>query len=566
MSKYDFSDFDEPQKSYDFSDFDEQKPQEQPKEESTMRQLARASIDTIVPVAGAIGGAAIAAPGSVGLASIPAGAMGYAAGKQGARLLKHYLLDDPYQEDNAVDLAKQTVGDVGEGVVMETGGALLGKGVEAAAPYVSKAMKPIGEKVMSTADSLAARALGAERATVKKLGDKKVRDVGRFALENNLLKPFSNTDDVILANQSAKQKGGQMMDDVYSQIDGANQSSFNPLETASKVDQQIGGFYRSPINKGETNQLENTLESILLRGDKNIPIKEAQAIKEELGKVANWKNNISITDKEKMAREAYSVVSKDIDAAVEAGAKNIGSEGLLNKLKSGKNLYSNAKAAEELLKNKSAREQGNNLVSLTDSILLGAGGAGSVATGGAGIVPTIAAFGAKKYGEKYGAQQAALALDKVGKAISKTTIKNVPEASKAASNVIVGQFAPRPEAKGVERWIAKGQERVFETDASLDPEYLRQLPKTKQGKDLLIRASEISPKSAQMQRLVEQIKTSEEYKKHLRQKEKSAQGKEPDQSSVKPQMKFPQVLQKDGFTAVVRNINELDEARSEGWA
>lgn len=151
---------------------------------------------------------------------------------------------------------------------------------------------------------------------------------------------------------------------------------------------------------------------------------------------------------------------------------------------------------------------------------------------------------------------------------------NVPEIGaiqKKAAGAIVNGANPAivgagAGVRGVQKWIADGQNKVQEADSSIDKEFLEKFRDSKSGRAVMIRASELEPSSQQMQRVLEQIKTSEEYKKHLKQKEKSAQGKEPDQSSVKPQMKFPQVLQKDGFTAVVRNMNELDEARSEGWA
>ena len=81
----------------------------------------------------------------------------------------------------------------------------------------------------------------------------------------------------------------------------------------------------------------------------------------------------------------------------------------------------------------------------------------------------------------------------------------------------------------------------------------------------MIRASELKPNSPSLQRTVDQIKSSEEYKKFIKEKEKQVQAKEPDQAAA-PKIKFPLVVQKDGYTAVVRNADELSEAKSEGWA
>lgn len=313
--------------------------------------------------------------------------------------------------DNVKDLAIDT----GQGLAL---GAAIGYGAEKASPLIQKGIDKVSSGAKDLSEKMAARALGAERGTIKKLGQDKVQDLGRYALDEGLLSSLGSTEDVIARNAAKKASGGKMMEKVYNSIDEVGEHSFNPLDAAAKVDEKIGGFYRSPINRGETNQLENTLESMLMRGDKNIPLKEAQVLKQELGKVANWKNTLSPTDKEKMAREAYGVVSSQIDEAVNAGMKKIGSDDLLATLKEGKALYGNAKGAETLLENKLAREQGNNLFGLTDSIAAaGAGGYGATT----GDWSTAAGLMVAKKGlQKYGVQNTALGLDKISKGLMKS--------------------------------------------------------------------------------------------------------------------------------------------------
>lgn len=329
-------------------------------------------------------------------------------------------------------LAKDT------GLGMGTGLA-LGYGAGKASPYIEKGITKLGDGAKNLSEKFAARALGAERGTIKKLGADKVQKAGRQALDEGILSPLASTDDVIARNAAVKSRGGGMMDDVYNQIDDAGASTFNPLEVAGKVDDQIGGFYRTPINKGETNQLENTLESILMRGEGNIPLKEAQALKQELGKVANWKNNLNITEKEKMAREAYKIVSQQIDDAASTGAKSIGKEGLEETLTQGKRLYSNSKTAEELLTNKSAREAGNSMFGLTDTIV---GGAGLAYGGTTGDWQTAGGVMLAKKGlQKYGSQNAALVLDKISKSLLKSPqMANLYQKSPAAFQKIVHEL------------------------------------------------------------------------------------------------------------------------------
>lgn len=132
--------------------------------------------------------------------------------------------------------------------------------------------------------------------------------------------------------------------------------------------------------------------------------------------------------------------------------------------------------------------------------------------------------------------------------------------------VIGSGMATSAGLKGVEKWMANGQQRVIETDSSLDPQFLERYQKSKNGRNDLIRAGELKPGSNQMNQMIQKIKSSEEYKQFQKEKEKQDQGKEPDQAKAAPKIKFPLVVQKDGFTAVVRNQSELEEAKGEGWA
>lgn len=316
-------------------------------------------------------------------------------------------------------------------------GGALGKAVDVASPYIQKGIEKVGGGAKDLAEKFAARALGAERGTIKKLGADKVMQAGRQALDEGVISPLASTEDMLARNSALKSKGGEMMGKAYQAIDDAGASTFNPLDAAANVEQELGGFYRSPINRGETNQLENTLESILMRGDAdkvipgtgNIPLRAAQDLKQELGKVANWKNNLNITDKEQMARDAYRIISDHIDDAVAKGSDAIEQAGLSEALNTGKSLYSNASASEQLLDNKLAREQGNKLLGITDWGLLGGGLGAAVPTGGASIPATMAMTAAKKGLERYGSQNAALGLDKISKALMKS-----PKMAELATN------------------------------------------------------------------------------------------------------------------------------------
>jgi hypothetical protein len=347
----------------------------------------------------------------------------------------------------AADTAKGAGFGAGAGAV----GYGIGKGLQSLANgSASKGLK-------DAAEFASARAQGAERGTVKSLGADKVKEIGRYGLDEGVVTPLASTEDMIARNDAIKARGGKMMGEVYKAIDDAGQSSFNPLDTAVKIEDKIGDFWRSPINRGETKQLENTLESVLMRGDKELPLNEAQTLKEELSKVANWKNKVNVTDKEKMARDAYGVVSDEIDRATQSGADKIGSQDLLQKLQNGRRLYSGAKGSETLLENKQAREIGNKLFGITDAAVAGPAIAAAPFTHGASLLAGVPITLAKKGIEKYGNQMFAVGADKIS-----NKLVNAPEA--------FGKFAPILQAAA-----QKGGQALAATNLMLqkDPEYLK---------------------------------------------------------------------------------------------
>ncbi len=367
--------------------------------------------------------------------------------------------------------ADLTKGEVGQSAI-DTGlgvgtGAVLGKGLERAAPYVDKGISYAGDKLGDLADRFAARALGAERGTIKSLGFDKVKAAGRQALDEGILSPLANTDDLIARNEALKSRGGEMMGEAYKAIDDAGASTFNPHLVANDVEKELGGFYRSPLNRGETSQFNNTIDAIKMRapgmGDyaidapvnNTIPLTQAQSLKEELGRAANWKNKLTVTPKEQLAREAYGIVSKSIDDAVEKGSGAIQSAGLSDVLSQGKNLYSKASTADQLLNNKQAREQGNKILGLTDWGVLGAGAAAAPLTGGASIPATIAVEATKKGLEKYGAQNAALGLDKISKSLMSSPgmaalAQKSPEVFAQIARKMADKVKPESEGKSIE--------------------------------------------------------------------------------------------------------------------
>lgn len=362
--------------------------------------------------------------------------------------------------------ADLTKGDVG-GVVKDTavGGAIggaVGGVANAVAPVVGGALTSAAERLggglNASAEGLAARALGAERGSIRALrgGAPEAREAGRYALDNKVITPFASTEDKIAATEALRSKAGEGMGNVYKTLDQQATPAFNPLDTATNIENKIGDFYRSPINKGETAQLENTLESVLMRGDEPIPLTKAQELKEELGKVANWKGNIAPTEKNKMANEAYHVVSEDIDNAVAKGAQEINDPNLLNTFKGFKQDYGKTKTLESFLEKKQASEQGNKIFGLKSGVASAVGGAIG------GIPGAAIGFGAEKAVGKYGMNIAATGVDRLAKIVN-----TAPET--------FGKFAPALKEAAARGGSALGTTSFLLQQTS--PEYQEMLKK-----------------------------------------------------------------------------------------
>ena len=269
---------------------------------------------------------------------------------------------------------------------------------------VAGELLPMGvQGVRNFSQNRAAAALGAERGTIKTLGVKNIRGAGQQALDEGVVTPFSDTTDMMMRNKDVKAKGWDKMSGVIKEIDDSGQKLFSPRAAADALEAKSAVDWRSPINKSEASQFDNTIEAILVRGDNTISLTEAHALRKELGNQANWKqNDIDLTPKEAMARDAYGVVSNQIERAIEAGQKEIGKTDLLITFKKGEQLYSNAKTTDKLLFNRYAKEHGNKMgFGLTNTIV------GTTAAAAGGFPGFLAAMGGKRIAEEYGNQTAA---------------------------------------------------------------------------------------------------------------------------------------------------------------
>lgn len=415
-----------------------------------------------------------------------------------------------------------------EGIAIDTaiGGAAglaLGKAGEYAGKALTKVGHKVGEKTGEWANKAAARALGAERGTIKKIGQDRVMDAGEYALKNKLLSPLTNVDDIITKNESAKAGAMAARKAAYDKIDDAGASTFNPLEVATEVEKKVLGGKNLAYDdvKELSKVLEPQLSNILSRGDGNISMATAQELVESLGKKAKFDASRS-TVQNQVAKDVYHIVRDAINKSASEGSEKVKVSGIKSAIEGANKQYSLGKVAGDLLKNKQAREQGNNFIGLTDIIT----GSGALGYGGmTGDWETAAALVvAKKTLQKYGAQNAALGLDKISKILLKSpqladlanrnpiAFRAVVQSATGKSSMseafskVAGNDKPK-EPRGEAKWIRDGYRKIEEhakNSGSIIPKS-EELLNNPKAKKLLMSASDLKPGSKAMNQIYEEL-------------------------------------------------------------
>jgi hypothetical protein len=245
--------------------------------------------------------------------------------------------------------------------------------------------------IRNFASNRAAQQIGAERATIKKFGPDRVRAAGREALDNNLLS--TDTEQMQKGVAALQKSSGKRMGEVLGTVDEALGKPVSPTAIGDQlIDEQRG------LWNGEK-FYDNLLDIVTMKGEKNISLDDAMQLKVFLGKQARF-TSPNRSDAANVSGDAYWIVSKHIDDAIEKGESFLGTSNLLADFQKAKKTYANTKVMEPLLENRYAREQGNKMgFGLTNTIV--GSQAAQIASAG-NPVQGAALMGGKLAWEKYG--------------------------------------------------------------------------------------------------------------------------------------------------------------------
>lgn len=460
-----------------------------------------------------------------------------------------------------------------DGATAEVGGKVLAAAPGAVWRGAKSMANKTGQAFKNAAEKLAENATGATGAQSAKFSD----DAGRQLLDRKLVKFGDNASNIAnRINKSMDAANGEI-DDVLKTLDenGVNISSGNVV---TNIQSKIAELSRNPSKAGVVQKLEKIVEDIYQSStlESNVPISIGEETKRGFNKMAgNWMDQ----EAGEAGKTAYQAYRKE----VEQTANKVAPE-LAKKFEEAKKTYGLLAPIEEAATKRANTLNQSPFGGLLDTVAAGVGG-GAVG-GPIGVPVGIAAAVGRKIITPRISSSGAVTFNKISKKLMNSPqVKEFATKSPDIFQAMVYQFekaikseAPmsmaaenqdrQPANKGPDKWMNDGIEKLMEHDKSIDEPIVKELMKTQKGKDLLIRASDLKPRTPAMEKIIEQIKSNPEYapKKQIEIKDEPIIKEElPKEIPLKKQETWPKKVTRGGLYAIVKNSKEFAEAQKEGW-
>lgn len=218
------------------------------------------------------------------------------------------------EAEDALGLAKDT----GMGAAF---GALVGKGVDKASPYLQKGAQKVGQGLKSGAESIAYASTGAKLKDFRVANDRdQLNEIGRWLLDNKIIKAGGTLDDVARKAGEKNLQAGTNLDDVYSEAkskfgSGQNQIGFDPKRDKQSIlsaaREELGDAVGA---ESAINRLSSYLDEVAARhGDE--PLNQAMGKYQK--EVAEYLPEFKKFIKERSAyRNAYGKAADDLDQPI----------------------------------------------------------------------------------------------------------------------------------------------------------------------------------------------------------------------------------------------------------
>lgn len=345
-------------------------------------------------IAGGLAPAVLTGGGSMGLQAAKGAAQGALAGFGNS--------EDKFSKQGLVDTA--IGGGLGGIAPVATKG--LGKGLGFLADKTGKGLK-------SAANSQAVRSLGFGKNILKEIeGKDAMDDLGNMVLKEKLITPFAGAKYKDEAVKKLLSKSGKTIGDSFDELQNAG----GAIDTR-KLQQEALAKLSKKFNP--TGELVNTegdkalVEGLEQFGGKPIvSLKGAHAAQQSIDDQIYSKASGGLKNGAEASREMRRALNEQIMDEAKQTAGIMNKPELFSNLQDANKTFGLGKMAEKLTSGKLASENSNKMFGLTDTIT-GVGGMAALGPKG------LAVLGAKKYADKYGAQQSALVLDAASRGVNK---------------------------------------------------------------------------------------------------------------------------------------------------
>lgn len=365
--------------------------------------------------------------------------------------------------------------------------------------------KSAGAALKTSAEKLMVKASGA----TGKQSEKFSKNAGREMIDRGVGQ-FGDDAEAIATKANSQIKDAESTIDASLKALDEKDVTVSADQIVEKLQGKIANLKKIASQAPIAKKLQGMIDDIIETGNSNIKISEAELTKRGYDKVSrNWQD----PEQGQAGKIAYLAYRDAVEDAAKAADPKIAKQfidakktfGLLNPI---------ADAAEK----RAATLNQSPLGGLLD--VAAAGGAGTMVGGLPGLATGVAAAVGRRVIAPRSASSMSIVADKASKLLTKTP-GGLPArvAAPAVKSVVTGinnfrakdpelMVAKKEEsaAKGFEKFANDGADKIIEHDPEFDSLLLERVKKSKKGRDLLIRASDLKPGSKAMDKLFGEIK------------------------------------------------------------
>lgn len=288
-------------------------------------------------------------------------------------------------------------------------GGVLGGTLAAAVDKAAPLFKNITEYFSDKAGEKAIGAVGAAKKHYNKLGEEGAKNLGKTALDNDLVGALSTPESILKNASKLKEKAGEEIGDLITSADSAGVAKIDGKALSEMIlkDPEIVAAAKTPGMTALVNAAKRDAELLAQNGE--MGIKQAHELRKNIDKAINFnKRRVDLGPGE---QEVLYKIRDSINNAMNSKIDEIAGLPGADQLKKANKAYSDLSRLEEIAENRVGMNASNRTFGLTDTIAAGAGLASGATTAGR-LAGAAAAGLANKVGRTFGKGTQAVLFNK----------------------------------------------------------------------------------------------------------------------------------------------------------